>query len=177
MFCLEIAALLCISNLALTEASSLLIQSGESKFSPKYFQNFTIDIINNTLNLEMTTIKPFTRGFKVHLDFSISLGKTKHYQSVFSHIIDTCGVVSAVKNNIFKSWFQSMLEHGNFMYNCPVVVGQYFLRNWKLDGELVPHYLYAGDYRVKGHFFFGKLKSKHEDFVLDLTIFALLKTN
>ncbi|KAH8260980.1 hypothetical protein KR044_001347 [Drosophila immigrans] len=157
--------------------SSVLIQSGESKFSPKYFDNFTIDIINNTLNLDMITTKPFTRGFKVLVDFSISLGKTKHYQSVFSHIIDTCGVVASVKSSIFQSWFKTMVEHGNFMYNCPVVVGHYFLRNWKLDTQLVPHYLYAGDYRVKGHFFFGKLKTKQEDFVLDLIVFAVLKTN
>ncbi|XP_034475903.1 uncharacterized protein LOC117782916 [Drosophila innubila] len=170
-------AIFCVYKLSVTEASSLLFQSGESKYNTKYFDNFTIEIINNTLNLDFVIIKPLTRGFKVHLDFSISLGKTKHYQSVFSHIVDNCGVVAAVKSNIFKTWFQSMLDHGNFMYNCPVIEGHYFLHNWKLDSQLVPQYLYAGDYRITGHFFFGKLKTKREEFVLDLTVFALLKRN
>ncbi|KAH8261329.1 hypothetical protein KR044_007178, partial [Drosophila immigrans] len=154
--------------------SSVLMQSGDCKYSTKFFDNFTISIINNTLNLDMIMKKRITRGFKVHVDFSISLGKTKHYQSVFTQIMDICGVVSAVKNNIFKAWFESMLEHGNFMYNCPVEEGHYFLHNWKLEPQLIPQYLYAGDYRVKTHFFFGKLKTRNEHFVLDMTIFALL---
>lgn len=155
--------------------SSIQFQSGQSKYSPKYFDNFSMSIVNNSLNLEMTTKKLLTRGFKVHVDFCLSLGNTKNYQSVFTHVMDTCGVVSAVKSNIFKTWFKTMLKHGNFMYNCPVPPGHYFLRNWKLDASLVPQYLYTGDYRVTGHFFYGKFKTSQEDFVLDMTVFALLK--
>lgn len=134
-----------------------------------------MSIVNNSLSLDMTTKKLFTRGFKVHVDFSISLGSTRNYQSVFTHVMDTCGVVSAVKSNIFKAWFKTMLQHGNFMYNCPVPAGHYFLRDWKLDGSLVPQYLYTGNYRVTGHFFYGKFKTSQEDFVLDMSVFALLK--
>lgn len=157
--------------------SSVLIQNGQYKYSPNYFENFTLSIINNTINLDMIMKKPLNRGFKSLVDFSISLGKAKHYQRVFAHVLDTCGIVSALQNNIFKTWFKSMLNHGNFMLNCPVPEGHYFLRNWKLDSQLVPQYLYAGDYRVSTHFFFGKLKTKQEEFVLDMTIFAILKTD
>lgn len=122
----------------------------------------------------MLTKRPISQGYKVRLDFSISLGKTKNYQSVFSHIIDLCGVVSSIKSNIFKTWFNSMVQYGNFMYNCPVPEGHFYLKNWKLDSKLVPQYLYAGDYRVTSHFFFGKLKTKTEDFVLDMIVFAKL---
>ncbi|KAH8406086.1 hypothetical protein KR215_004844, partial [Drosophila sulfurigaster] len=156
--------------------SSFVMQSGECKYSPKFFDNFTITITNNTLNLDMITKKRLTRGFKVQLDFSISLGKSKKYQSVFTHIMDTCKAVAAVKNNIFKSWFLSMLKHGNFMYNCPVVEGHYFVRNWQLESQLIPQYLHGGNYRVTGHFFFGKFKTKSEQFVLDMIVFAFLKT-
>ncbi|KAH8406085.1 hypothetical protein KR215_004843, partial [Drosophila sulfurigaster] len=157
--------------------SSVVIQSGDCKYSPKFFDNFTMTIINNTLNLDMITKKRITRNFRVHVDFSLSLGKSKHYQSVFTRIMDPCGVVSAVKNNIFKSWFQSMQEHGNFMYNCPVVEGHYFLHNWQLESQLIPQYLHGGNYRVTGHFFFGKFKTKSEQFVLDMIVFGLLKKN
>ncbi|KAH8419566.1 hypothetical protein KR222_006572, partial [Zaprionus bogoriensis] len=157
--------------------SSVVFQTGESKYSRKYYDNFSMSIINNTLNLDMIIKEPLAQGFKVRLDFSISLGRAKNYQSVFSHIIDLCGVVSAVKSNIFKTWYKSMLDHGNFMNNCPVSEGHYFLHNWKLDPQLVPQYLFAGDYRVSSYFFFGKLKSKQEEFVLDMIVFALLKAN
>ncbi|XP_023168130.1 uncharacterized protein LOC111597563 [Drosophila hydei] len=172
---ISILLLLFFDRLSVGKASSVIIQAGELKYNHKYFENFNMSIINNTVNLDMIIRKPLTRGFKSHIDFSISLGKSKHYQSVFAHIIDVCGVVTAIKSNIFKSWFQSMLENGNFMYNCPVPEGHYFLRNWKLDSSLVPQYLYAGDYRISCHLFFGKLKTKHEDFVVDLIFFALLK--
>lgn len=153
--------------------SSISLESGECKYSPKYFENFTMSIINNSLNLDMITRRPLSRGFKVHVDFSVSLGKTKNYQSVFNHIMDTCGVVAAVKNNIFKTWFNSMLKHGNFMSNCPVHVGHYFLHDWKVDSSMFPRYLYAGDYRITGHFFYGKYKTNQEDFVLDMTVFCI----
>lgn len=155
----------------------MIIQAGESKYSHNYFENFNMSIINNTLNLDMMIRKPLTHGLKMRVDFSISLGKSKHYQSVFANIVDVCGVVSAIHNNIFKTWFQSMLEHGNFMYNCPVTEGHYFLRNWRMEAHMVPQYLYAGDYRVNCHMFFGKLKTKHEDFVVEMKIFALLKSS
>ncbi|EDW19668.2 uncharacterized protein Dmoj_GI13911 [Drosophila mojavensis] len=155
----------------------VIIQAGESKYSHNYFENFNMSIINNTLNLDMMIRKPLTHGLKMRVDFSISLGKSKHYQSVFANIVDVCGVVSAIHNNIFKTWFQSMLEHGNFMYNCPVTEGHYFLRNWRMEAHMVPQYLYAGDYRVNCHMFFGKLKTKHEDFVVEMKIFALLKSS
>ncbi|XP_039230151.1 uncharacterized protein LOC120320448 isoform X2 [Drosophila yakuba] len=149
--------------------------TGKCKFSPTYFQNFTLEIRNNTLYMDMTTSKPIHRGLKVFLNTQISLDKGRSYQRLFAHILDTCGVVSSVRGNLFKSWFDSMLKHGNFMVNCPVPAGHYFLRDWKLDSQLVPHYLLPGDYCITAHFFFGKHKSKQEDFFLDLEVFALLK--
>ncbi|XP_068148990.1 uncharacterized protein [Drosophila tropicalis] len=160
---------------AYTQANNVLFQTGECNFSRKYFNNFTLTIKNNTVSMDMITIRPFTRGFRALIDFQISLGNSKNYQRVFAHILDVCSIVSSVRSNIFKSWFESMLQHGNFMYNCPVTGGHYFLHNWKLDSRLVPHYMYAGDYRVKAHFFYGKHKTKQEDFVLDIIFYAQLK--
>lgn len=44
------------------------------------------------------------------------------------------------------------------------------MNDWKLDPQLVAHYLYADDYSVTYNSYFGKLKSKTEDFVLDIII-------
>ncbi|XP_030571419.1 uncharacterized protein LOC115770322 [Drosophila novamexicana] len=123
-----------------------------------------MSIVNNTINLDMITKKTFDRGYNVHVDFAIRLSRTKQYQRVFAHTMDTCGVVSTIKRNIFKAWFQSMWDRSNFVHSCPVTKGHYFLHNWKVDPQLVPQYLSAGDYRITCHFFYGKLKSKQEEF-------------
>lgn len=157
--------------------SSVTIHSGGCKYNPKYFDNFTMSIVNNTINLDMITKKTFDRGYNVHVDFAIRLSRTKQYQRVFAHTMDTCGVVSTIKRNIFKAWFQSMWDRSNFVHSCPVTKGHYFLHNWKVDPQLVPQYLSAGDYRITCHFFYGKLKSKQEEFVIDLTTYAILKMN
>ncbi|XP_043071278.1 uncharacterized protein LOC6556891 [Drosophila grimshawi] len=146
----QILLLLWVRKLSDVESSRLVIHSGKYKHNPNYFHNFTLNIINNTVNLDMATKKPFGHGFNVHVDFAINLVKTNNYQRVFAHTMDTCSVVSTVKKNIFKAWFQSMLDHGNFLYKCPVAEGHYYLRNWKLDPNLVPQYLHAGNYRVTG---------------------------
>ncbi|XP_023036567.1 uncharacterized protein LOC111519522 [Drosophila willistoni] len=171
----KLCAIIWLLFLPAIGAKSLIIQTGECNFSRKYYENFTLSIVNNSVSMDMITIRKLQRGIKVFIDFEISLGNSKNYQRVFAHIIDVCGIVSSVRNNIFKSWFESMLQHGNFMYNCPVTEGHYFLHDWKLDSRLVPHYLNVGDYRIKSHFFYGKQKSKHEDFVLDIIVYAQLK--
>ncbi|XP_041447766.1 uncharacterized protein LOC111072271 [Drosophila obscura] len=149
--------------------------TGKCRFNEKHFNNFTLEVINNTIYLDMVMPRTINRGLKVLIDFQISLDKRKSYQRLFAYILDVCAVVSSVKSSMFKSWFLSVLEHGNFMANCPVPAGHYFLRNWKLDSNLVPHYMIAGDYRVFAHFFYGKHKTRHEDFVLDMDIYAVMK--
>ncbi|XP_017084231.1 uncharacterized protein LOC108116725 [Drosophila eugracilis] len=151
--------------------------TGKCKFSRNHFENFTLEIKNNTLFMDMITSKTIHRGLKVLIDTQITLDKGRSYQRLFAHILDTCSVISPVRGNLFKSWFDSMLKHGNFMVNCPVPAGNYFLRDWKLDSQLVPHYLLPGDYCISAHFFYGKLKSKQEDFFLDIEVYALLKAD
>ncbi|KAH8258847.1 hypothetical protein KR038_010690, partial [Drosophila bunnanda] len=148
---------------------------GQCRFSTTHFENFTLEIINNTLSMDMTTAKTIPRGLKVLIDVQLSLDKGKSYQRLFAHILDTCAVVSSLRTNLFKSWFESMLQHSNFMHNCPVPVGHYFLHDWKLDSQLVPKYMLPGDYCVTAHFFYGKHKSKQEEHVLDLDVYALVK--
>lgn len=113
---------------------------------------------NNTLNLDMLIKKPFLEYTSISLWVRERKGITKVF--FFWHIINTCRVASAVKSNIFKTWFVSIVKHGMYLQ----------MNDWKLDPQLVPHYLYADDLSVTYHSYFGKLKSKTEDFVLDITI-------
>ncbi|XP_022219702.2 uncharacterized protein LOC111072272 [Drosophila obscura] len=164
-----IISLLFLHHLVVPQAT------GKCRFNEKYFDNFTLEIVNNTMELDMVTPRTIHRGLKVLIDVQISLDKEKSYQRLFAHILDTCSIVSSVRTSMFKSWFDSMRKHGNFMTNCPVPAGHYFLRNWKLESNLVPHYLMPGDYRVLVHFFYGKQKTSHEEFVLDMDIYAMIR--
>ncbi|XP_065362135.1 uncharacterized protein LOC135955705 [Calliphora vicina] len=136
------------------------------RWSPNYFSNFTTYLENNSVYVDINIIKLIDNGFKGHIEFQIRLEGSKHYQTLFSYTLDICNMVISFKNTIFKKWFRSFLKYGNFMQNCPVYSGHYYLNGWKLDPVLIPTYLYAGDYRIKGYGFYGKYKSKEEDFVL-----------
>lgn len=56
------------------------------------------------------------------------------------------------------------------MQNCPIYSGHYYLEGWKLEGDLVPTYLYAGSYRLKSYTFYGKFKGKDEDFMVEINM-------
>ncbi|KAI8123534.1 hypothetical protein CVS40_6002, partial [Lucilia cuprina] len=151
-------------------------RSVESSSSSHFFSNFTSHIINNSLHLDMNTIRIIETGYKAHVDFQIRLKGSKQYQTLFVYTLDVCNMVITIKNSIFKRWFRSFLKYGNFMQNCPVYSGHYYLNGWKLDSDMVPAYLYAGDYRVKGHAYFGKYKSKGEEFVMSMDLDVSLIT-
>ncbi|KNC24252.1 hypothetical protein FF38_13697 [Lucilia cuprina] len=142
----------------------------ECRWSPDYFFNSTVYLQNNTVYADLNIIKIIQNGFKGHIEFQIRLEGSKIYQTLFDYTIDICSMVISFKDTLFKKWFRSFLKYGNFMQNCPVYSGRYYLNGWKLDSDLIPSYLYAGDYRVKGYGFYGKLGSKHEDFVVAMDL-------
>ena len=51
------------------------------------------------------------------------------------------------------------------MQNCPITEGHYYLNSWRIEAQLMPIYLHPGDYLIKGYGFFGKYRSKREEFV------------
>lgn len=142
----------------------------ENRWSRNYFSNFSIYLQNNSINLDIDIIKTIQTGFKGYIEFQIRLNGSKIYQTLFSYTLDICNMVISLKDTIFKKWFKSFLKYGNFMQNCPVFAGHYYLRGWKLDPNLIPSYLYAGDYRIKGYGYYGKHRSKNEEFVVAVSL-------
>ncbi|XP_017840135.1 uncharacterized protein LOC108598031 [Drosophila busckii] len=144
----------------------------DSIFNPKHFKNFTMTLVNGTLNMDMTLLRPIQRGFKAHVDYQLKLKNAKNFQSILSHLIDICSVVDNIKDGLFKNWFKSMLKHGNFKLNCPVDVGTYYLRNWRMGTS--HKFLYPGEYSGKINFFYGKYKTKTEEHVLSVTLASVI---
>ncbi|XP_051860144.1 uncharacterized protein LOC117569367 [Drosophila albomicans] len=143
-------------------------------FNPAYFTSFSITIVNKSISMDMVLLKPILRGFKVHIDYQLRMANAKSYQSIFSRHVDVCAMVSTVKDGLLKSWFKSMASHGNFMANCPVEVGHYYLHNWRMGSSMMHQFLYPGEYRSRVNFFYGKYKTKTEDRVLSIVMESLI---
>ncbi|KAH8261060.1 hypothetical protein KR044_002810, partial [Drosophila immigrans] len=143
-------------------------------FSQTYFETFSVSIVNNSVSMDMVLLKPILRGFKVHIDYQLRMANAKNYQSIFSRHVDVCGMVSAVKDGLLKSWFKSMSKYGNFMANCPVEVGHYYLRDWRMGSSMMHKFLYPGDYRSQINFFYGKYHTKTEDRVLSILVESVI---
>lgn len=124
--------------------------------------------------MNMELLLPIQRGFRAHFDYQLRLANAKTYQTLFSHNIDVCATVSNVKGGLFKSWFKSMTEKGNFMLNCPVVPGTYYLHDWEMGSSLTHQFLHPGEYRGRVNFFYGKYMTKSEIRVLSFTIDSIL---
>lgn len=138
--------------------------------SAKYFYNFTSHLQNNSINVDFYTIRTLRRGYRAHTEIRIRLMDSKKYQTLFVYNLNVCGMVIGYKDTIFKKWFRSLLKSGNFMQNCPVPIGHYYLSNWQLESDLIPMYLYPSDYLIKFYGFYGKYRTKEEDFVADIEI-------
>ncbi|XP_016971209.1 uncharacterized protein LOC108038857 [Drosophila rhopaloa] len=148
--------------------------TGSCSYSPKYFKNFSLTIVENLMNMDMDLNRPIQRGFKAHFDIQLRLANAKNFQSMFNQKNDVCAVTSSVKNSLFKSWFKDMTKYSNFMYNCPVEVGHYYLRNWRMGSSMTHKFLIPGEYRGKVSFFYGKYGTKSFEEALNLTIDAIL---
>ncbi|XP_061401958.1 uncharacterized protein LOC133337767 [Musca vetustissima] len=152
----------------------LTFRGGSCRFSPNYFSNFTFSTANSSINADMQLIKPLRQGLKANLEIQLRLTNSKMHQKLFSYILNICDLVVSFRSTIFKKWFESLLAYGNFMPNCPVAAGRYYVKGWKPDSKLIPSYLYPGDYRLKGYVFYGRYQGKKEDFVVDIEVDAVI---
>ncbi|KAH8370708.1 hypothetical protein KR093_004715, partial [Drosophila rubida] len=143
-------------------------------FNPVYFKSFSLALVNKSINMDMVLLKPILRGFKIYIDYKVRIANAKSYQAIFSRHGDVCAMVSTVKDGLLKNWFKSMAAHSNFMANCPVQVGHYYLRNWKMGSSMMHQFLYAGEYRSQVNFFYGKYRTKTEDRVLSIIMESVI---
>lgn len=122
----------------------------------------------------MMILKALPTGFKANVEFQFRLSNAKRHQTLLTYRLDVCNMDVSFKETIFKKWFQSLLEYGNFMPHCPVSPDHYYLNGWKMEPSLVPLYLYPGDYRFTVYGFMGRYKTKTEDFIIELQADAVI---
>lgn len=139
---------------------------GESRYNRDYFDNFTFNIVKGKVFVEMNLKKPLLKGWQARLDFQIRAANSKSFQSIFSTTVDVCNIVNVYKNNLFKKWYNNLVKYGNFLRQCPLSTGRYYIRDWQFDNGLVPPFLTSGSYRMETYNFYGRFKSADEVFIM-----------
>ncbi|KAH8360606.1 hypothetical protein KR200_009924 [Drosophila serrata] len=155
-------------------ASKMTFRTGACKYDKSIFSNFTIQIIKTKLMMDMMLVTTLRQGLKAHLSFEFRLSKGKPYQSVYQHDMNYCALIKGAQESIYRRWFTSMLKVGNFATSCPITRGYYYLHGWTIDGSIVPSFLYLGDYRIGGTFFYGRFKRQMENPLLECSVEAVL---
>ncbi|EDW73241.2 uncharacterized protein Dwil_GK19261 [Drosophila willistoni] len=143
----------------------------------KYFTTFNVTIANNTISADMELIEILKNGFRAHLDIQLRLSNGNKFQSLLQNDADFCQMLSAVKDSLFKRWYKSILKNSNFMENCPIPIGHYYLKAYHFDMSLIPSYLLNGDYRIHGLGYYGKYRTKRQIVILECVMDGTMKKN
>ncbi|KAH8364385.1 hypothetical protein KR084_006502 [Drosophila pseudotakahashii] len=127
----------------------LMIESQCGNYNRTYISNLTMLLKNSRVNLEFYLLKNLVSGVIMDIEFLISLKNSKKYQKIFQYKLDMCNLLAQRRHNMFKRWFATFFEAGNFKEYCPVEPNLYYLRNYNYDTLFIPKFLYAGKYRVR----------------------------
>ncbi|XP_026833494.1 uncharacterized protein LOC6544204 [Drosophila erecta] len=149
-------------------------KAGDCTYNRSTFSNFSIQIIKTKVMMDMTLVTTLRQGLKAHLGFEFRLAKGKPYQSVYQHDMNYCALIKESQDSIYGRWFTSMLKVGNFATSCPISEGYYYMHGWTLDGSNVPSFLYLGDYRIGGSFFYGRFRKQFYSPLLECSVEAVL---
>ncbi|XP_017860806.1 PREDICTED: uncharacterized protein LOC108612436 [Drosophila arizonae] len=162
-----------LKTIGLFMATKVIFQTGNCTFKHDVFSNFSMEIINSKVKIDIYLVGVLKEGLKGHLSFEVRQSKSTSYQSVFQHDINYCALLKGSQNSIYSRWYNSMLKTGNFARSCPIYPGYYYIQDWELKDDLVPTFLFFGDYRIAASFYYGKY-SKRNKLLVECLIEALL---
>nr|XP_036672301.1 uncharacterized protein LOC108007679 [Drosophila suzukii]XP_036677754.1 uncharacterized protein LOC118878833 [Drosophila suzukii] len=153
----------------------IMLESQCGKFNRSYLSNFTLLVKNGRINLELYLLRDLVSGVTMDMEFLISMQNSNKYQKIFQYTLDMCNMLAQKRNNIFKKWFATFFDAGNFKTYCPVEPNVYYLRNYNYNTLYIPKFLYAGKYRVK--FDMNQLRSNNKirDFVVGCAFVVEIK--
>ncbi|XP_037941296.1 uncharacterized protein LOC119674240 [Teleopsis dalmanni] len=137
-----------------------------------YISNVTYWIDNGTANADMYVKRTLNYGLRVFVDLQMKLADSKKYQSLFSYDVDVCKLLNEFfRESLLRSWYRNLLKYSNFMENCPIMEGFYYIRKLALEPNSIPPYLRSGDYRLCCTAYYGKRNSKKQRSVSNLTAY------
>ncbi|XP_039489002.1 uncharacterized protein LOC120450200 [Drosophila santomea] len=139
----------CLIIAAVPTNKILMLESQCGNINRSYFSNFTMLVKNSQMNLEFFLLRVLVPGITMDMEFFISMQNSYKFQKIFQYTLDMCNLLAQRRNNMFKKWFATFFNAGNFKKYCPVEPNFYYLKNYNYNTLFIPKFLYAGKYRVK----------------------------
>ncbi|KAH8378973.1 hypothetical protein KR009_002339, partial [Drosophila setifemur] len=156
------------------QSSLVNVSRAKCDTNSKFFTTLNITLVNNTIWADIVLVQDLKAGFRGHVDVQLRLTNAKKFQSLVQTDTDYCDLLSTLKDSLFRRWIKSVAKNSNFMENCPVSVGHYYLKAWHIDMNLVPSYMLSGDYRLKALAYYGKYRSKNKVTLVECIVEATM---
>ncbi|XP_016971212.1 uncharacterized protein LOC108038861 [Drosophila rhopaloa] len=169
---LKVALILAGVLVSLAEPSSVSLSRVHCDKNPKFFSTLNVTAVNSTITADIELLQALKAGFRGHVDVQLRLSNAKNFQSLVQSDTDYCELLSTLKDSLFRRWVKSVTKNSNFMENCPVPAGHYYLKAWHVDMGLVPSYLLSGDYRLRAFVYYGKYRTKKQLFLVQCIVEA-----
>ncbi|BFF96834.1 uncharacterized protein DMAD_05382 [Drosophila madeirensis] len=152
-----------------------MIDSVCSDFNRSYLSNVSLVVKNSRVYFDTFLLRTLDKGITMDLGFFISLQKSREYKRIFQYSLDMCSILALKKSSMFKRWFSTLFEAGNFPRYCPVQPSQYYLKDYNYNTLFLPTFLYAGQYKVTFNMTQYQDKRKTRDFVIACAFFVEIK--
>ncbi|XP_073847151.1 uncharacterized protein [Musca autumnalis] len=144
----------------------------EVAFNSKYIKNMTAWLDKGLLNIDIVTEQELQYGLRGSIAVQIKMQNSKNYQRLFAYDYDLCKMLSEIsKDSIINLWYRTFLKSGNFMENCPIAKGHYFIYNLRLDPGTIPVFLRSGEYQINSIDYYGKRKTKSFEQVVRFAVY------
>ncbi|XP_017084232.1 uncharacterized protein LOC108116726 [Drosophila eugracilis] len=172
---LKVAFILIGALFPLAEPSAVSLTRIHCDKNSKFFSTLNVTAMNSSIFADIELIQALKAGFRGHVDVQLRLSNAKTFQSLVQTDTDYCELLTTLKDSLFRRWVKSVVKNSNFMENCPVPAGHYYLKGWHVDMGLVPSYLLSGDYRLRALVYYGKYRTKKQQFLVQCIVEATMR--
>ncbi|XP_017084263.2 uncharacterized protein LOC108116755 [Drosophila eugracilis] len=139
----------CLITMPTPMAKILMLETQCLNFNRSYLYNVTLIAKNSRINLDLYLLRGLVQGVTMDIQFLLSLQNSNKFQRIFQYSLDMCNLLARRRYNIFKGWFATFFEAGNFKKYCPVEPNYYYLKDYNYNTLFLPKFLVQGKYRVK----------------------------
>lgn len=125
----------------------LSIEKLEVDIDPNYIKVVTkIESVDgiNTVHLDVDILKEES---DVQYQVIVFRHKDDHYEQFYKSNYESGCTHEEIKDPVLNFIFKESSKYGNITAACPLKIGHYVLRNFKIDSADLPHQLSPGSYR------------------------------
>ncbi|XP_061391781.1 uncharacterized protein LOC133327235 [Musca vetustissima] len=150
----------------------------DTNFNPVYVSNYTLTIANenSTINLDLILIKNITDPLWNLISLEIKFAKENIWSQIMKYDLNYCELLQQSRTpmfNLLSVWISNVRKYGTLPKECPILVGHYSWRNFKLDKHSIPHFVVKGFYRI-GVFLYLK-RAEQKEMVINSTVDIVVK--